>query len=43
MYRYVAFIHPPKSTDPVSHASPHIFVFVFISFFFVFVALHKKN
>lgn len=41
MYRYVAFIHPPKSTDPVSHASPHIFVFVFISFF-LFVLLHGK-
>lgn len=43
MYRYVAFIHPPKSTDPVSHASPHIFVFVFISFCFCFFLLHKKK
>lgn len=42
MYRYVAFIHPPKSTDPVSHAYPHIsvlvlFLFRFRFYFFLFL------
>lgn len=44
MYRYVAFIQPPKSTDPVSHASLHIFVFVFVFIsFFLFLLLHEKK
>lgn len=43
MYRYIAFIYPPKSTDPVSHAPPHIFVFVFISFCFLFVFVLREK
>lgn len=43
MYRYVAFIYPPKSMDPVSYASPHISVLVLFLFLFVFVfVLHGK-